>query len=58
MIATTPLPPPTASDLRCTCGQLVARWRGETLEIKCKRCRRIVCIPLQNIGGTPPQLMT
>lgn len=45
-------------DLRCTCGQLVARWGTEGLEIKCKRCRRILCIPLNDIGGTPPRLPT
>lgn len=43
-----------ACELRCHCGQLLARWRDGALEIKCKRCRRILSIPLAAIGGTPP----
>lgn len=31
-------------DVRCHCGQLVARWIEDSVEIKCKRCRRLVRI--------------
>ena len=31
-------------DVRCHCGQLVARWVDDSIEIKCKRCRRLVRI--------------
>lgn len=32
------------AEARCECGQLVAKLRGGTLEVKCKRCKRIVTI--------------
>ena len=32
------------AEARCECGQLIAKLRGENLEIKCKRCKRIVSI--------------
>ena len=33
------------TDARCECGQLIARLRNEGVELKCKRCKRIVVIP-------------
>lgn len=30
---------------RCECGQLVAKLRPDGVELKCKRCKRIVLIP-------------
>jgi phage FluMu protein Com len=33
-----------SEDVRCNCGQLVARWVDGDIEIKCKRCRRLVRI--------------
>jgi hypothetical protein len=41
-------------DLRCQCGQLVARWGEQAIEIKCKRCRRLVKIAFDAIEGMPP----
>ena len=38
-------------ETRCECGQLIAKVRGEGLELKCKRCKRIVVIPLSSIKG-------
>ncbi|MFZ5895646.1 MAG: hypothetical protein ACOY0T_31605 [Myxococcota bacterium] len=32
--------------LRCVCGSLLARFVGGALELKCRRCKRIVSIPL------------
>ena len=31
-------------DLRCDCGSLVARLVSEGVEIKCRRCKRLVLI--------------
>jgi hypothetical protein len=39
--------------VRCLCGQLVARLVEGGIELKCKRCRRLVTIPLSRIRGTP-----
>lgn len=43
-------------DIRCHCGQLLARWARKGLEIKCKRCRRLVYVSLESISGSPPRL--
>lgn len=39
------------SETRCECGQLIAKVRGQGLELKCKRCKRIVVIPFTSIEG-------
>jgi len=39
------------SETRCECGQLIAKVRGQGLELKCKRCKRIVVIPFSFIEG-------
>lgn len=31
-------------DVRCDCGSLLARQNGQRIEVKCRRCRRLVCI--------------
>jgi len=33
-------------DERCECGNLVAKLTQETVEIKCRRCKRIRVIPM------------
>jgi len=38
-------------ETRCECGQLIAKVRGQVLELKCKRCKRIVVIPFSSIEG-------
>lgn len=38
-------------ETRCECGQLIAKVGGEGLELKCKRCKRIVVIPFSSIEG-------
>jgi len=43
------------SETRCECGQLIAKVRGQGLELKCKRCKRIVLIPFASIEGMTPQ---
>jgi len=36
----TVLSPP--EDLRCACGSLLARFEAGVLELKCRRCKRLV----------------
>ena len=38
-------------ETRCECGQLIAKVSGQGLELKCKRCKRIVVIPFSSIKG-------
>jgi phage FluMu protein Com len=37
------------AEARCECGQLMAKVREDGLELKCKRCKRIVLIPFAMI---------
>jgi len=39
------------NETRCECGQLIAKVRGQGIELKCKRCKRIVVIPFSSIEG-------
>jgi phage FluMu protein Com len=39
------------SETRCECGQLIAKVVEGGLELKCKRCKRIVLIPFSAIEG-------
>jgi hypothetical protein len=36
---------PASDEARCECGQLVAKLRADGVELKCKRCKRIIVIP-------------
>ncbi len=38
-------------ETRCECGQLIAKVAEGGLELKCKRCKRIVMIPFSSIHG-------
>ena len=40
-----------SQETRCECGQLIAKVVEGGLELKCKRCKRIVVIPFSSIGG-------
>ena len=51
MSLSSPETPIEASETRCECGQLIAKVRGQSLELKCKRCKRIVVIPFSAIEG-------
>jgi phage FluMu protein Com len=42
---------PDCGETRCECGQLIAKVHGQGLELKCKRCKRIVVIPFSSIKG-------
>lgn len=50
----------SADDVRCHCGQLIARLTEQGIELKCKRCRRLFVIPFSAIGGQvlSPKLST
>jgi phage FluMu protein Com len=34
-------------DLRCACGSLLARRVRDGIELKCRRCKRTVVVPLE-----------
>ncbi len=38
--------PGCGGELRCGCGSLLARVVGGSVELKCRRCKRIWTIPL------------
>ena len=38
-------------ETRCKCGQLIAKLQQDGIELKCKRCKRIVMIPFASIEG-------
>jgi phage FluMu protein Com len=41
---------PGPSEARCECGQLVAKLGVRGIELKCKRCKRLVSIPLSSLS--------
>ncbi len=41
-----------ARDFRCQCGGLMAKIVPSGIEIKCRRCKRIHCIPFENVYGS------
>ena len=38
---------PDVCDLRCGCGSLLARLVSGGVELKCRRCKRTVMLPLE-----------
>ena len=42
----------TASEARCHCGQLMAILKKDGVELKCKRCKRLVFIPFTVLSPT------
>ena len=43
---------PHGDDCRCLCGNLLARVIDDRVELKCRRCKRTVSIPLAT-GSRP-----
>ncbi|HXG20536.1 MAG TPA: hypothetical protein VNN62_15860 [Methylomirabilota bacterium] len=41
--------PAEAHECRCCCGNLLARLCAEGVELKCRRCKRMVLIPWQTV---------
>ena len=37
--------PETERELRCHCGSLMARVTTAGIELKCRRCKRVVLVP-------------
>jgi hypothetical protein len=37
---------PSAEECRCLCGSLLARVVGSHVELKCRRCKRTLLVPL------------
>lgn len=42
-----------ARDARCDCGNLLARLTARGVEVKCRRCKRIVVIPIEAASERP-----
>ena len=36
-------------DCRCGCGSLLARLRGDGVELKCRRCKRVITVALAGL---------
>jgi len=45
LVKEVPRSPDRCSDERCPCGSLLARLRSSGVELKCRRCKRVVVIP-------------
>jgi phage FluMu protein Com len=43
--------PALDQETRCECGQLIAKAQRDGIQLKCKRCKRIVTIPFTSIEG-------
>jgi len=41
-------------ELRCGCGNLMARVNSRGIELKCRRCKRIIIVPL-SMGNSENQ---
>lgn len=48
LAASSPLGARAHEDMRCACGSLLARRVPEGVELKCRRCKRTVVIPLED----------
>jgi hypothetical protein len=51
MTPTTPKTP--GDDCRCVCGSLVARLVDGAVELKCRRCKRTLRVPLAGDPASP-----
>jgi phage FluMu protein Com len=52
IVPSSPQGPCTHEDLRCACGSLLARRVRDGVELKCRRCKRTVVIPLEADDAT------
>lgn len=46
---------PVTRDVRCDCGSLLARWTPAGLELKCRRCKRHVVVPVDAMHPPAPE---
>ena len=53
-------PPALTTDCRCLCGSLIARRVDRGVELKCRRCKRVLLVPWDETepisDGTSPNL--
>jgi hypothetical protein len=42
-------------EVRCACGSLLARWTPQGLELKCRRCKRTLIVPVEPPPNDPPR---
>jgi phage FluMu protein Com len=47
-----PVTQTASGDARCPCGGLVARLIPGGVELKCRRCRRLLIVPMEDSGET------
>jgi len=47
-----------AADCRCLCGNLLARLVEGGVEVKCRRCKRTLVLPIEPPEKTPPSRAT
>ena len=45
-LSSCPPTPPAGDDCRCLCGSLLARLVEGAVELKCRRCKRTLRVPL------------
>jgi hypothetical protein len=43
-----------SEDMRCGCGNLLARWVAGGVELKCRRCKRTIMLPVENFEARSP----
>lgn len=44
----------SGDECRCLCGNLLARLVEGQVELKCRRCKRVLRIPLEDASGFVP----
>jgi hypothetical protein len=49
-----PSPAPVEADCRCVCGSLVARMVPGGVELKCRRCKRTLIVPVSDRSRVRP----
>lgn len=42
---------PYSPEARCHCGQLVAKLSENGIELKCKRCKRLIHLPFSSLNS-------
>ena len=44
----------SGAECRCHCGSLLARWGRDGIELKCRRCKRVIVLPVPARNGKIP----
>jgi phage FluMu protein Com len=44
---------PVTTDCRCACGSLLARLLHDAIELKCRRCKRVIVLTLSDRQWRP-----